>query len=113
MRGAHAALSPSLGAPATPVAWHAEHTVSNVALPLPPAAFAPAAGATGGGTATGVTAATLVAAVGAAAAGGAAFGSTTTRATGPSRFSTAASDMAGSSLRLRPPYTAIANCTVR
>src|SRR3954452_11662218 len=48
MRGAHAALSPTLGAPATPVPWHAVQTLSKVVLPrlasaLPPAVAAPAA----------------------------------------------------------------------
>ena len=28
IRGAHAALSPNFGAPATPAAWHTVHTVS-------------------------------------------------------------------------------------
>src|SRR4051794_35163415 len=92
MRGAHAALSPSFGAPAAPVPWQAMHTVSYVDLPLPPAAVAPAAGAAGGGI---VTAATCVpgavAGAAAAGAGGAALGSTTTWAAGARRLATAAS----------------------
>src|SRR5688572_26904675 len=49
-RGAHAALSPSLGAPATPGPWHATQLASYTALPLsaPPAAAPPAAGAAAG-----------------------------------------------------------------
>src|SRR5689334_14019463 len=43
MRGAHAALSPSFGAPATPVAWHAVHVVSNTFLPSAAAGAAAAA----------------------------------------------------------------------
>src|SRR3954469_20466647 len=35
MRGAHALLSPNLGAPATPAAWQTEQTFSYVALPSP------------------------------------------------------------------------------
>src|SRR3954462_1790115 len=48
MRGAHAALSPNLGAPATPAVWQAVQTLSKVALPAsePPAAPAPGAAAT-------------------------------------------------------------------
>src|SRR3954468_18748992 len=42
MRGAHAALSPNLGAPAMPGVWQTMHTVSYVALPFPPDAAAEA-----------------------------------------------------------------------
>src|SRR3954466_12399510 len=55
MRGAQAALSPNLGAPATPAAWHTLQVVSWAALPpagpaalagaAPPPAAAPSAGA--------------------------------------------------------------------
>src|SRR6185369_2357766 len=51
MRGAHAALSPNFGAPATPVPWQTVHVVSNVLLPsaLPAAGAPPAAGAAAAG----------------------------------------------------------------
>src|SRR6185503_2178542 len=50
-RGAHAALSPYLGAPAAPVLWHAVQVVSKTALPSAGFAAAPAAGAAPAGAA--------------------------------------------------------------
>src|SRR5438045_7068112 len=101
MRGAHAALSPNLGAPASPVPWHAVHTLSKVDLPdaAPPCAAFDAGGA--------IVGAATTACAGAAAAGVAvgcgAFGSIATTATGARRLTTAASDIAGSSLSERAP----------
>jgi hypothetical protein len=43
MRGAHAALSPSRGEPATETWWQAKHTLSYTALPSAAAGFAAAA----------------------------------------------------------------------
>src|SRR5512133_3095740 len=51
MRGPQSALSPGLGAPATPAAWHIAHTLVNVALP---AAFSAGAAAGAGAVAAGV-----------------------------------------------------------
>src|SRR5687768_8475236 len=39
-RGAHAALSPNLGAPATPAAWQAAQALAYTDLPLPASAVA-------------------------------------------------------------------------
>src|SRR6185369_8845019 len=123
MRGAHAALSPNLGAPATPVPWQTLQVVSNVDFPAPlaapagsAAAGAPPAGAAAAATFVGMAPAGAAAAppaAGAAPAGAAAFaagaaaagafGSTATCATGDRRALTAASDIAGSSLRERAP----------
>src|SRR5687767_5989376 len=91
-RGPHAALSPSFGAPAAPVPWHATQAVSYVDLPAPPAAavFTGAAGAAVAGAAAGAAAA-------GAAAG--AFGSTFTWATGAMRLATASGDIDGSPVR--------------
>src|SRR5437870_3625591 len=99
MRGAHAALSPNLGAPATPAPWHTWQTLSYVALPS--ALAAPFAGA--GGIAAATTGAAAEAAAGAAAAGAGALGSTSTFATGAMRLATAAGDIEGSSFRVREP----------
>src|SRR5476649_912228 len=101
MRGAQAALSPSFGAPATPVAWQALHTPSKVALP--DAAAGLAAPPAAGGIVTDATASAGVAA-GAAAAGAGAFGSITTWAAGARRLVTSAGDIAGSSFIERAPW---------
>src|SRR5690348_2703070 len=83
MRGAHAVLSPNLGAPATPAVWQAVQTASKVFLPAP-AAPAAGAAAAGGGMAAGVTAATFVGAAGAGGAAGA-LGSIASFASGAMR----------------------------
>jgi hypothetical protein len=71
-RGAQAALSPNLGAPATPATWHTEQACLYNASPAPAATVvAPAAGAAAA-TATAVSAAPAAAAGSAAAAGAAA-----------------------------------------
>src|SRR6476646_8744575 len=100
MRGAHAALSPNFGAPATPAVWHAVHTLSKVFLPAPAAPFAAAPPAAGGGIA-----ATATGAAGAAAAGGAtgALGSIATFATGEMRSATRSGRIAASPLSERDP----------
>src|SRR6201986_541856 len=66
MRGAHAALSPNFGAPATPAAWQTKHTFSYVALPS--GAEPPLAAAPGAATATVAVAGAAAGAAGAAGA---------------------------------------------
>src|SRR5689334_19150341 len=99
MRGAHAALSPSLGAPASPVPWHAVQTLSKVDLPD---AAPPCAAFGAGGGIVGAASAACAGAAGVAGGCGA-FGSIATTATGARRLATAASDIAGSSLSERAP----------
>src|SRR5512144_1767965 len=104
MRDAHAALSPSFGAFATPAVWHAVQTVSKVFLPAPASAvFAEAAGAGGGGTAEMVGTAGAAAGGGVLGAGAGALGSIATRATGAMRWATRSGRMMGSSLSGREP----------
>src|SRR5438105_8282008 len=70
-RGAQAALSPNLGAPAMPAPWHTVHVVSYTFLPsaLPTAAGPAAAGA--GGAAAAIAPPGAAAGVGLAGAAGA------------------------------------------
>src|SRR6185503_8650337 len=102
MRGAHAALSPNFGAPATPAAWHTAQVAAYVALPSA-APLAPFAGA--GGIAAAVTAGAAPGAGAAAAGAGAgAFGSTCTFAAGAMRLATSAGAIDASSFIEREPY---------
>ena len=70
MKGAHAALSPNLGAPATPAPWQVTHDLSYSALPT----AGSAAGAAAAGAAATTAAAGAAAAAGDAASAGAAAG---------------------------------------